>query len=203
MNRQPIDLEHILANSYRDFHVKGFDYLCLARSPAETVKVYFFEGDVSALPEVVVPHDHRYPFSTTVLAGRSRNRRYLRGMSGLAGATPFEAFNYRTPLNGGDGFHWTHTDWLLETEDTPYVAGERYEQRADEIHTIQVAAEGTVLMLHQFADVVPINQPTRAYRPEGQREPLSLDGLYRPMTADYALKRLAHLAKLTGMSAAA
>lgn len=189
-------IDDIVANSFRDFHVKGFDYLCLQRSPAETIKVYFFEGDVTALPEVVIPHDHRYPFATTVLAGRSRNRRYRRGMRGLAGARPYEAFNYLTPLNGGDGFTWAETDWLLEIEDGAYHAGESYSQAADDIHTIQVADGSTVLMLRQLADVVPVGVPTRAYQPEGMRQGPPLDGLYRQMTADHVLKRLSQLGDL-------
>lgn len=39
------------------------------RTPEHTRKVYFFDGKVSQLPEVVSPHDHRYDFTTTVLAG--------------------------------------------------------------------------------------------------------------------------------------
>lgn len=195
---QSVNLDEVLANSYRDFHVKGFDYLCLKRTPTETIKAYFFDGDVAHLPEVVIPHDHRYAFSTKVLAGQSRNRRYLRGLRGLADARPFEAFNYLTPLNGGDGFSWSHTDWLMEVEDTPYLVGETYDQRADEIHTIQITGQGTILLLKQGADVVPVGCPTRAYRPDGMREAPSLDGLYRPMTADHALDRLATLAVVAG-----
>jgi len=196
-----VKLEEMAANSYRDFHAKGLDYLCLLRTPELTLKAYFFEGDVSALPEVVVPHDHRYPFETLVLAGRSRNRRYIRQARGLFGAAPYEAFDYMTPLNGGDGFSWSETDWLLETEDSPYVAGEFYAQRADEIHTIQVADAGTVLILKQGADVVPLDRPTRAYRPAGVREPPSLDGLYSPMGVDHVRVRLEQLGALRSLAA--
>ena len=59
-----VSMEEVLANSFRDFHAKGLDYVCLKRRPSETVKLYFFDGDVSKLPEVVNPHDHRYDFST-------------------------------------------------------------------------------------------------------------------------------------------
>lgn len=67
MNQIPMD--YVIANSFKDYHVKGFDYICLQRSPRETVKLYFFDGDVSKMPEVVNPHDHRYDFDTVCLSG--------------------------------------------------------------------------------------------------------------------------------------
>lgn len=63
------DTSTLIQNSYRDFHAKGLDYVCLKRTPDHTVKVYFLDGDVSKVPEVVNPHDHRYAFETTVLSG--------------------------------------------------------------------------------------------------------------------------------------
>lgn len=58
-NNLEIDLQQALKNSYRNYHAKGVDYLCVGRTPQLTQKIYFidgFEGDV------VVPHDHRYEF---------------------------------------------------------------------------------------------------------------------------------------------
>lgn len=64
-----MNMEEVIANSFKDFHSKGLDYICLRRSPVLTTKLYFFDGDVSKLPEVVNPHDHRYDFSTVCLSG--------------------------------------------------------------------------------------------------------------------------------------
>lgn len=185
------DLEHILAHSFRDFHVKGFDYLCLKRSEAETVKVYFFEGDAARAPEVVIPHDHRYPFLTECLAGAVTNHEFAEMVGRKYGgdAEPYERFEYLTPLNGGNGFKWLAEAWLIRVASRLRVSGS-YAMRHDQLHTITVQPD-TVLRLTQHADVVPEGVPVRAYRPAGMREPPSLDGLYRPMDADHALMRLA------------
>jgi len=195
-----IDFEEVLANSYCDFHVKGFDYLCLRRSPEETVKVYFFEGDVATAPEVVIPHDHRYGFTTDVLSGSVANRLWEASTEGHG--RPFEEFGYLTPLNGGDGFTWRSTAFLQRVAEDVYGQGWRYGMRHDDIHTIQVLAPQTVLLLRQFEDVVPVGQPTRAFKPSGQREAPNLDGLYRPMDADTAMARLATYRELTRRAAA-
>ena len=70
-------LEQMVENSFRNFHAKGFDYLCLQRSPGLTLKAYFFDELPGGIAEVVCPHDHRYPFTTTVLSGYMRHYRYL------------------------------------------------------------------------------------------------------------------------------
>lgn len=183
------DLDHILAHSFRDFHVKGFDYLCLKRSEAETVKVYFFEGDVAQAPEVVIPHDHRYRFLTECLAGEVWNLEFEEIFTAVKDVPTHERFEYLTPLNGGFGFRWFAPAVVRTKHVGHYRAGDGYRMTADQLHTITVQPD-TVLRLTQFADVVPVNVPTRAYRPAGMREPPSLDGLYRPMDADHALMRL-------------
>lgn len=186
-----IDLDETLENSFRDFHVKGFDYLCLLRSPELTVKAYFFDGDVASAPEVVNPHDHRYPFTTTVLSGEVANRQYVPITSERYKheAEPYERFDYLTPLNGGSGFTWAETQHLFEISNRSYRRGAVYHQRAEEVHTIQLLAPQTVLVLHQFADVVPVDVPTRTWRRDTREAP-SLSGLYRQMDADHAIMRI-------------
>jgi hypothetical protein len=187
-----VDLDQVLANSFRDFHVKGFDYLCLERSPGRTVKVYFFDGDVAQMPEAVVPHDHRYPFWTDCLAGAVVNHEFLElhGKRYRDEAEVYERFAYRTPLNGGDGFAWDREAWLFRMSSRTYERGAGYAMRHDQVHTITVRPD-TVIRLVQFADALPLEQPTVAYRPAGSREPINLDGLYRPMDAAHALMRIA------------
>lgn len=187
-----LDLDHILANSFRDFHVKGFDYLCLQRSPVETVKVYFFDGDVAQAPEAVIPHDHRYAFWTDCLAGSVTNHEFVElfGKRYRDEGQAYERFEYLTPLNGGNGFTWDREAWLFRTASLNYGPGAGYSMCHDRLHTITVQPD-TVLRLIQFADVVPADLPTHAFRPAGMREPPSLDGLYRPMGADHARMRIA------------
>lgn len=180
-------MEEVLGNSYRDFHVKGFDYICLRRSPTETIKLYFFDGDVSKLPEVVNPHDHRYNFDTLCVTGAVENILFRRDADG----DRYERFEYRTPLNGGNGFSWVGGDMLKIANRTTYRPGERYAMGYKHIHTIRMAENETVIALVQFEDRVALHAPTFTYSRD--RDPPGLTGLYRQFKADEIKKRLATL----------
>lgn len=186
-------MEEVLANSYRDFHVKGFDYICLRRSPRETIKLYFFDGDVAKLPEVVNPHDHRYDFDTLCIAGGVENVIYAPTCDPLKGK-PFERFHYMTPLNGGDGFRWAGTERLIEARRTIYRPMQIYWMPFKGIHTIRMAEPETVIALRQFDDMVPASIATTTWSRD--REPPDLAGLYRRFTADEVRDRLRVLANL-------
>jgi hypothetical protein len=192
MDARIYDLDEVRRHSFRDFHAKGLDYLCLKRSPHLTRKVYFFEGNLDKLPEIVMPHDHRYAFETRVLTGRLANRVYCRGGRS---AQPFERFDFMTPLNGGDGFTWRETDRLSCVMERAYTRGQTYLSTASDIHTLQIQSDQTVIMLDQFEDVVPLDAPTRAWR-KGDKQPPNLSGLYREMTMDDVLHRMAIVSEL-------
>lgn len=179
-------VDEIVANSFRDFHVKGCDYICLRRSPHETIKLYFFDGDVSKLPEVVNPHDHRYDFSTLCVAGKVQNIWFEED----AGGQTFNRFAYETPLLGGVGFTWVGESKLKVARKYTISAGYRYAMRFNEIHTIRMVENNTVICLVQRDDRVT-DRPTLTFARD--REPPSLDGLYQKFTADAVLKRLAAL----------
>ena len=182
------DIETIAANSYANFHAKGLHYLCLRRSPERTEKVYFFEGEVIAAPEVINPHDHRYDFETTCLAGEVENHTYRQVWPTSHHAEPFNCFKYMTPLNGGSGFTWYREESLLRTQTRAFGPGGHYWSAAESIHTISVKA-GTVLRLVQCEDVKPLSAPTLTWC-RGGREPPSLSGLYDRMTVDRAKELL-------------
>lgn len=187
------DLDQVLANSYHDFHAKGLDYVCLRRSPVETLKLYFLDGDVSKLPEVVNPHDHRYPFRTWIAAGSGQNIWYDEG----SGKT-FNRFRYRTPLNGGGGFEWDSEVCLRERGRLTFTAGEQYFMSHDQIHTIRMLENETVLFLAQYEDAVPLTVPTKTFCLSDS--PPSLDGLYSRFTADELFARLNRFEARTGYS---
>lgn len=177
-------IEDIVANSYKDFHVKGFDYICLSRTPELTRKAYFFNGDVRHLPEVVNPHDHRYNFKTTVVSGGVENVEFVPSCDG----EHYNVFDYLTPLNGGNGFTWRGETQLKEASRYAYKRGSTYVLRAHELHTIRIIKDGTVIILDQYADVVPIGEPTKTFC-KGN-EPPSLEGLYSKFTADQVIRYL-------------
>lgn len=191
--RSTLDIDEVIEASFFDFHVKGFDYICMHRSPERTIKLYFFDGDVTLLPEVVTPHDHRYAFTTKVVCGAVANRTYTTNRRHAARAwRPFQRFDYRTPLNGGDGFTWRATEELGLWRSDLYFADEQYGMEASQIHTIEICAPETALLLVQYEDEVPLDRPTSTWC--AGKEPPSLSGLYRKPTADEVRAKLAWLA---------
>ena len=186
-----LDIERVIADSYKNFHTRGFDYICLYRSPEWTQKIYTFDGDVAKLPEVINPHDHRYDFTTTCLYGAVENRWY--NTLGHKKRDPvYQKFEYRTPLNGGNGFSWVGEQRLRELRRETFRPGlgtASYGMGYNEIHTIKICRSGTILGLNQYADIVPLDKPTTTYCHDS--EPPSLTGLYDKFTADEILKKLA------------
>lgn len=187
-----VSMEELQANSFKDFHVRGFDYLCLKRSEQLTVKVYLFDGDVADAAEVVCPHDHRYDFRTICLGGQVANQLFREDRFDPR-AEVFRRFAYRTPLNGGDGFEEVGEGRLVRGALSYYRAGEGYHMPANGIHTIRVDKSRTAIMLLQGPDKVPIGQPTKTFM---TGDPPDLSGLYSRFSADELRERLKILKSL-------
>lgn len=197
---QRLDIDHIVEHSFKDMHIKGFHYLCLNRTETETTKLYFFDGDVSKLPEVVAPHDHRYDFETYVAAGAVENVWFRRAVSDEMTKTAGQMFNwfeYRTPMNGGDGFTFAGEECLYEAHRSRFTNGESYYMQADDLHTIRIAGNETVLMLVQFEDIYPIEKPTSTFFTGNAP---SLDGLYTKFNADEVIALLRRFEERTGIT---
>lgn len=195
-----VNIDDVVANSYKDYHAKGLDYLCLHRSPSLTVKAYFFESGVQALPEVVNPHDHRYSFWTTCMSGTIRNRWY-RVPPCWDGETVenecgrlYNVFAWHTPLLGGKGFSPAGDVPLQQYRYADFQRGRGYFMDYEEIHTIQVMEPETCIVIAQFADKLTPSQSTHLFTQDS--EPPSLDGLYNKLTADEAVKRINLLQEL-------
>jgi hypothetical protein len=193
---QRIDIDHVVEHSFKDMHQKGFHYLCLKRSETETVKLYFFDGDVNKLPEVVAPHDHRYDFETYVAAGAVENVTFRR-TDDLTKGQMFNWFEYRTPINGGNGFTFAGEECLYEAARFRFTNGESYYLQADDLHTIRIAGNETILMLLQFEDIYPIEKPTSTFFKD---QAPSLDGLYTKFTADEAIALIRRFEERTGIT---
>jgi len=185
MDEQRIQM--IIDNSFKNFHAKGLDYICLKRTPEHTRKAYFLNGDVTKLPDVVNPHDHRYHFDTTVICGTMSNSRYLESDNGVL----YQQFEWRTPLNGGDGFTWVKEARLEEITRATHMSGQKYRMMADEFHTIRMHSDQVIIILDQYEDVVAVDQPTLTFM-QSDKAP-DLNGLYERFTADDVFDRLAVL----------
>jgi hypothetical protein len=184
-----MQLETIKENSYKNFHAKGLHYVCLERSPLLTLKAYFFEGDISNAPEVVIPHNHRYDFTTEVLVGELTDLEYAE-MAALGDRSSVaQKWDYRTPLNGGEGFEWVGECSLFKTNSRTKKPGELLLTANHKIHTIKVKPD-TVLLLTQMQDKLPIGTPTQAYSFDTKEQKPNTSGLYEKFTSDELLKRL-------------
>lgn len=197
-----LDIDHVIENSYKHFHVKSIDYICLNRTEEETVKLYFFEDAAVQSHEVVNPHWHRYDFWSTVITGEVENIWYERGMSGLMGKPHkyYHRFDYMTPLLGGDGFTESGTQALYRDKAEvygDYWTSKSYFMRFDEIHTINILQPETCLMLHQFRDMVPQGIPTETFM-MSEEAPSLAHGLYERLTADEVVKKLQWLNEKVG-----
>lgn len=194
--RPTVSLAMMQANSFKDFHAKGLDYMCLKRSDAHTVKLYLLDGDVSKLPEAVNPHDHRYAFRTQVLAGSLVDWRWSR--SATEERQTFDVFNYDTPLNGGAGFTHQGETEMGVAEVVSNRRGATLWTSHDMIHTIKPLEDQTVLILDQLEDVVPVGEPTRTYVRSGDPAP-DTSGLYDRFTVDELIARMQVVSQLTGV----
>ncbi|KAF0974994.1 hypothetical protein FDP41_005747 [Naegleria fowleri] len=179
-------------HSVKDYHVKGVHYLCLERSEAITTKVYVLNPQLLRMHgdhgfrmmnekeqqrrhesmdrNLANPHNHRYHFKTTVLAGEMVNKvfqerdipekeeafqlNYHQWHSSDAlhqDLYLFWKFAYFYQTNEFERMHQV----LLEPSQFEYLRnGESYELSPEKIHTIQVSdRECTILFLQQFPNV--------------------------------------------------
>jgi hypothetical protein len=188
-------IDQILLNSYTNFHAKGVDYVCIERAAKETLKLYFFEG-VKPSEQLVMPHDHRYDFTTTVLAGEMANTIFRETAQPLSSGEVYNRWLYRTPLNGhSNPFEWDEQVALETWSMVRYGRGETHSMASHQIHTIKVYQD-TILMLKQGPSKMGKDAYTHSYSPGSGKTPPYLDGLYTPMTADRLIKLLSTVRSL-------
>lgn len=182
-------IAEIKANSYKNFHAKGLDYICVYRSDNCTIKYYFFDGDHTKLPEVVNPHNHRYTFTSKVLAGGVIDHLFIPVEKG---GTVYNKFDWLTPLNGGNGFTYAGEQQLQKIRSKSL--DKAHTSRFHDIHTIQITKDQTVLSLVQLHDMVGLTEPTQLFSLNDAAPDTS--GLYEQFTEDEIRTRLQQIAKL-------
>jgi hypothetical protein len=142
-----LDFATAAAHSVLNHHVDGMDYLCLHRSDALTVKLYFIDPARMHMQApntyLVTPHTHRYSFESTVLAGTLAHVRF-REVAGDA----FDRFDYapedRSRIDIGRVSLNTHFE--------SHSAGSGYWCNTDDIHTLIVPSAPVLLGLIQLGD---------------------------------------------------
>lgn len=198
---QPEYLKLMVGRSYKNFHCKGMDYICLgSKTHQEYLKVYFFNGRAADRTRfLVAPHNHRYDFRTTVLRGTLKDYRFKEEEAGpvseVAGYRNYHKYDWHTPLNGQPGGWIRRKEVALRPLASRFLqAGDSYVTSHDKIHTLRILEEDTVLLIHQYHDVIPIGTPTQTYSQHPNE--LKLDSLYEQFTPNEIALRLEELAQL-------
>lgn len=185
-----LSLADTLKYSYRNFHARNVDYVCLWFSENLKIKLYYFDLD-EVSGKIVSPHDHRYDFASELIAGKLKNVIYRDAPEGI-GDTYYECA-FRSPLLDGGGFTLVQKTNLTEVNQTQYHDGSRWISDYRSIHTLDKIIPGTALLIWQYRDVLEPGQPSRTFL-ETRAIP-SLDGLYLPFTEDALMVRLRWLAR--------
>lgn len=176
---QTLDYDEAVKHSYKDYHTKGLNYLCLHRNLALTIKLYYFrEGEYknNADNMLVNPHNHAYNFSTYCLFGTACNYNFEKiegkGWHELEYATPLNPNGKETKMVGECDLRMVKRDKLWQNDN--------YTLHHDKIHSISVSAQqNTCLLLFQHADVPKWTTSLFMRKPE----PPDLRGLYNRFTA--------------------
>ena len=153
----PASTERARENSFRDFHCVGMDYVNLHRSDNLTLKLYVTYPDrlqpAMGAAGIVQPHTHGYNFHTHVLRGGMANIIFSEGHPSRPPGEPWREIRYVTPLNGKRSAE-IHNDraWLKTVEINPVPRHSGYYLNHEQIHTITVADDLNILLLHQYRD---------------------------------------------------
>lgn len=184
-----VDPLESMKHSFIDYHVPGMHYLNLLRTERLTVKMYMtsratkFSGtDVfdDNGPLLVNPHNHAYNFHSFVLAGAVENVRFDVGTGGGVG---MHMFTYDSAKREFSRHGWVGLKPRIDNN-RPYVMGESYYHRWDEVHSIRPTVPNTCLVLLQYKDIY--THGTKFYSRD--EKPPSLEGLYKRPSYDQTLQ---------------
>jgi hypothetical protein len=187
-----VDLGEALKHSYRDFHVKGLDYVSLLRIPGQlSFKLYFVPPDTprvdvgGGLGVLVNPHDHAYSFETHVVKGSLVNVTFEPDFHGHG----WWRHLHHSPLLGGRRHAYPCSSCDLRVASrTPWLCpGQSYTSDENDIHSIVTDYhQETILFLIQYATT---GRPhTRLFTRDFQ--PPSTAGLYRRFESADAIGEL-------------
>lgn len=149
LNIKALDLESLVQNSVFNHHVNGMNYLCLERSEHKTVKIYYCNGVGNTNGGYLVhPHNHRYPFNSTVLKGTLHHLRFKE--SDCHGDLMTKnSYNWKTK----ELEHISNVCLYPRLDDLCNV-GDSYYVKTDEYHTLKLISSIVVIGLIQYADQI-------------------------------------------------
>ncbi len=123
-----------LALSMKDVHHKGLFSLVIGGTEFGKLTRVFI-ADEGIKPFEVQLHSHRYPIRLTVLKGSIRHYSATEKKSIDCDTISLSKFNYKSPLNGGNGLSY-EKEVNVHLKDYTIPIGASLEMTADEIHTV-------------------------------------------------------------------
>lgn len=132
-----------LEKSLRDVHVKGLFSLVISGTEHGKLTRVFIATD-KIRPQQIQLHSHRYGIKLTPLFGEVTEHTFITGSPNEFTSSIFE---YKSPLNGGNGLKYLHdTKGSIFTQTLPI--GTTSEMKGDEIHTIS-CSKGSIWIVEE------------------------------------------------------
>ncbi len=186
-----LQVDDAIRNSYKNWHVKGVDYLCLYRSPQLTIKVYKCPAELQSenknTKTILNPHTHLYNSHIVVLMGECEIVTFDYHKRSHQSGEPKEVnHNFTThnlfyhtskfgPRAKQAGFRFESTGHLIEKQVTKITEQQSLYMKADEIRSFRTIGE-TYLLIFQY-NTIPFNVDTDLYVQTAT--PPILDELYQ------------------------
>ncbi|MEO1093537.1 MAG: hypothetical protein AAFX01_01390 [Cyanobacteria bacterium J06638_28] len=193
-----LDQNHpqMLAKSYQDYHVKGFNSIILTSAENLTIRLYIcLPGETALNPnnDNILVHNHSFDFQTQVLIGYLENAVYETSKVTTQEGV-WHKYIYESALNNTTG-----EMKLKFIEETPLElvklqhveAGASYCLHHHELHRIFVPNDRLVAML--FWQHRKIEQTPLIFSKVAQPEVFPTTGLYNRFASKKEIRDLVHL----------
>lgn len=132
----------------RTWTIQGFGMLRTYLDPDQVNRLHIWDPD-TAVPDVSTVHDHPWDFVSNIVSGTLLNQRYSVSSGDDHGAEPFQHSLIACGMGGGLVGE-ADTVWLHDELPEELGAGDRYEQRANELHESQPAAGAVTIISRVF-----------------------------------------------------
>lgn len=147
------DIERILENpeaGYRQWSMHGIGMLRTYLDPDRRLRLNLWHRELLN-PGISTMHDHPWPFTSRIIAGRLTNQRFARCTKNSVGAI----LTMEGKITCGAGYNGMKPDPQIVTlhpcEPEVYTAGMEYLQRPEEIHDTR-AEDGTITVIERGAE---------------------------------------------------
>lgn len=136
-----------LNKSLRDVHVKDlFSLVINGTEHGKLTRIFIANNKIK--PQQIQLHSHRYGIKLTPLFGEVLEHSFVESEGGFADTFKSSLFEYKSPLNGGNGLKYKdEINGYVFTQTLPI--GSTTEMQGDDIHTIS-CSKGSVWIVEEL-----------------------------------------------------